>query len=74
MAVWAQRCASLSPQLEKVLHTGRFDIEKARAAPGWLRSLAGMHVPESVEFGITCEGVSRPAAYFLFSTPPRPAR
>lgn len=39
--------------LEKVLNTGRFDLEKARAAPGWLRSLAGQHIPESVEFGIT---------------------
>lgn len=40
-------------QLEKVLHTNLFDLEKARSSPGWLRSLLGFHVPESVEFGIS---------------------
>jgi len=43
----------VAPQLEKVLNTNLFDLEKARSSPGWLRSLLGLHVPESVEFGIT---------------------
>ncbi|TVP75830.1 MAG: GTP-binding protein [Gemmatimonadales bacterium] len=39
--------------LEEVLETGRFDLEEASRAPGWLRELEGDHVPETEEYGIT---------------------
>jgi len=38
--------------LELVLDTGRFDFDAARAAPGWLASLSGAKLPETVEYGI----------------------
>lgn len=39
--------------LTAVLHTKAFDMARARRSAGWLASLTGGHVPESVEFGIT---------------------
>jgi G3E family GTPase len=39
--------------IDEILHTGLFSMEKARAAPGWLRSLEGEVIPESLEYGIS---------------------
>jgi len=39
--------------LDEVLETGRFDFERAQQAAGWNQALAGAHLPESEEFGIT---------------------
>jgi G3E family GTPase len=39
--------------LDAVLNTGYFDFARAQQAAGWARALAGEHLPESVEFGIT---------------------
>ncbi|MDT3396572.1 GTP-binding protein [Streptomyces sp. B1866] len=36
-----------------VLGTGRFDLERARQAPGWVAELNGDHVPETEEYGIS---------------------
>jgi G3E family GTPase len=36
----------------RVLGTGRFDFAKAEAAPGWQKELAGIHIPETEEYGI----------------------
>ncbi len=38
--------------LDEILDTGRFDYEKAAASAGWIRELAGQHVPETEEYGI----------------------
>jgi G3E family GTPase len=39
--------------LEDVLDTGRFDLDEAAQAPGWLQELEGNHTPETEEYGIT---------------------
>ncbi|MDP2817693.1 MAG: GTP-binding protein [Polaromonas sp.] len=39
--------------LEKILGTGKFDLEKASAMPGWARELEGKHTPETEEYGIS---------------------
>ena len=39
--------------LHEVLGTGRFDLERAQQAPGWVRELNGDHVPETEEYGIS---------------------
>jgi G3E family GTPase len=38
--------------LGDILNTQRFDFEKAKQAPGWLKEARGEHLPESEEFGI----------------------
>ncbi|MEV6977552.1 GTP-binding protein [Kitasatospora sp. NPDC093806] len=37
----------------ELLGTGRFDVERAQQAPGWVAELNGDHVPETEEYGIT---------------------
>jgi G3E family GTPase len=39
--------------LTKIINTNRFDIEKAAAAPLWLKEARGEHVPETEEYGIS---------------------
>jgi len=38
--------------LKEILDTGRFDMDKAKDAPGWLKVLRGDEESETVEFGI----------------------
>ncbi|RKN38633.1 GTP-binding protein [Micromonospora endolithica] len=37
----------------EILHTGRFDLQRAETAPGWVAELNGGHVPETEEYGIS---------------------
>jgi G3E family GTPase len=37
----------------EVLGTGRFDLERAQQAPGWVMELNGDHVPETEEYGVS---------------------
>jgi G3E family GTPase len=37
----------------EILSTGRFDLERAETAPGWVAELNGEHVPETEEYGIS---------------------
>ena len=46
-------CVRSAVPPEDVLDTRLFDMAAARTSPGWLASLAGEHVPESIEFGIS---------------------
>lgn len=39
--------------LEKVLHTGLFDFERASEGAGWIRELNEEHIPETEEYGIS---------------------
>jgi len=39
--------------LSAILNTGRFDFERAQAAPGWMQELEGVHIPETEEYGIS---------------------
>ncbi|MEV3970286.1 GTP-binding protein [Streptomyces sp. NPDC050698] len=39
--------------LEEVLGTRLFDLERAQQAPGWVMELNGDHVPETEEYGIS---------------------
>ena len=39
--------------LAKVLATGKFNMEKAAAIPGWARELEGKHTPETEAYGIS---------------------
>jgi len=46
-------CTQGQVPLSEVLGTGRFDFAQASQAAGWAQALAGQHLPESEEFGIT---------------------
>ncbi|MEU1476666.1 GTP-binding protein [Streptomyces sp. NPDC005760] len=39
--------------LQQVLGTGLFDLERAQRAPGWVQELNGEHVPETEEYGVS---------------------
>jgi G3E family GTPase len=39
--------------LELLLGTGRYDVDRAQEAPGWVAELNGDHVPETEEYGIS---------------------
>ncbi len=41
-----------SVSLNEVIHTGRFDYEKAETSAGWIRELENEHVPETEEYGL----------------------
>ncbi|MBU6530358.1 GTP-binding protein [Streptomyces sp. NPDC057245] len=51
----------------EVMGTGRFDLERAQQAPGWVRELNGDHVPETEEYGIS-------STVFRSATPFHPGR
>ncbi|MBZ6139870.1 GTP-binding protein [Streptomyces olivaceus] len=51
----------------EVMGTGRFDLERAQQAPGWVRELNGDHVPETEEYGIS-------STVFRSGTPFHPGR
>ncbi len=38
--------------LDKILNTGRFDLERASSMAGWARALEGDHTPETEAYGI----------------------
>ena len=38
--------------LQHILGTGKFDLERASAMPGWAHELEGRHTPEAEEYGI----------------------
>jgi len=39
--------------LTRILGTGKFNLERAAAMPGWARELEGKHTPESEAYGIS---------------------
>jgi G3E family GTPase len=39
--------------VSEVVGTGRFSLDRARQAPGWLKELRGEHVPETLEYGVS---------------------
>ncbi len=39
--------------LDRILGTGKFDFDRASAAPGWLQELDGNRIPETEEYGIS---------------------
>ena len=40
--------------LTDIWGTGKFDLERADAMPGWARELEGKHTPETEQYGISC--------------------
>ncbi|NKE47902.1 GTP-binding protein [Roseomonas frigidaquae] len=46
-------CSHGRVPVDQVLDTARFDFTRASQAAGWAQALAGGHLPESEEFGIT---------------------
>jgi G3E family GTPase len=39
--------------LHRILGTGKFDLERASAMPGWVQALEGHHTPETEAYGIS---------------------
>lgn len=55
--------------IDEILDTGLFDMEKAEMSAGWIRELEGEHVPETEEYGISsfvfrAERPFHPARFF----------
>lgn len=48
-----QRATQGDVPLDTVMNTGLFDYAEAEQSAGWMRELAGEHVPESEEYGIS---------------------
>jgi G3E family GTPase len=48
--------------LNKILGTGKFDLEKASEMAGWAQELAGEHTPETEEYGIASFVLREPCA------------
>ncbi|MDA1361478.1 GTP-binding protein [Glycomyces luteolus] len=46
-----------------VLGTGRFDLDRAQEAPGWVKEINGEHVPETEEYGISSLVFRDPAPF-----------
>lgn len=47
-----QSCKSQVP-LDKILNTNKFDIEKAKESPGWMKVMRGEEISEKDEYGIS---------------------
>lgn len=46
------RCSYGQVPLERILNTGRFDMEHAMQSAGWVHELESEHQPETLEYGI----------------------
>lgn len=48
-------CSFANIPLQRILNTGKFNMEKASLAPGWMQSLneSTPHTPETIEYGIS---------------------
>lgn len=40
-------------ELDEIINTGLFNLDKAMSSPGWLKEMQNQHVPETEEYGIS---------------------